>query len=204
MVKVKVCGITNVRDAVYAADCGADALGFVFARSPRQVDALQVQEIVKNLPPYVTKVGVFSNEDPEKVHSIMAACSLDVAQLHGTETPEYCSRFFPRVVKAFRIKGPESLAALKSYRVGAYLLDSYVEGRDGGTGTTFNWSLARDASASGPVILGGGLHPGNVWLAITMVQPYAVDVCSGVEASPGKKDPAKVRDFIQAVRQESR
>lgn len=204
MVRVKVCGITNLRDAAHAVECGADALGFVFAHSPRQVDVKQVQEIVRGLPPYVTTVGVFVNEDPEKVQSTMAGCALDVAQLHGTESPEYCGRFFPRVVKAFRIKGPEYLDSLRQYRVGAYLLDSYVEGREGGTGTTFNWDLARDASALGPVILGGGLHPGNVWLAITMVQPYAVDVCSGVEASPGKKDPAKVRDFIQAVRQESR
>ncbi|MEW6034359.1 MAG: phosphoribosylanthranilate isomerase [Chloroflexota bacterium] len=202
MTKVKICGITNVRDALHAVNCGADALGFVFAPSPRQVTVEQARHIVEHLPPYISKVGVFVDSEVERVQEIMSACALDIAQLHGSESPEYCQGLFPRVVKAFRVKDEGSLALLPQYRVSAYLLDSYLEGRHGGTGVTFNWDLARQAAQYGPVVLGGGLHPGNVWLAITMVQPYGVDVCSGVEASPGEKDPSKVRDFIQAVRQE--
>lgn len=204
MTKVKICGITNLQDALRAANCGADALGFVFAPSKRQVTVDMVREITSQLPAFVTKVGVFVDEDLDRVKEIMASCSLDLAQLHGAESPEYCRQLFPRVVKAFRIKDPESLDELPRYKVSGYLLDSYVEGRQGGSGVSFNWDLARDAARCGPVILGGGLHPANVWLAITMAQPYAVDVCTGVESSPGKKDPAKLADFIRAVRQESR
>lgn len=204
MTRVKICGITNVQDALHAVNCGADALGFIFAPSKRRVTVDQVRDIVRNLPPYVTKVGVFVDSDIEEVEQTMSACSLDIAQLHGSESPEYCHKLFPRVVKAFKVRDQESLDELPRYKVRGYLLDSYVEGRNGGTGVSFNWDLARDASQFGPVIISGGLHPGNVWLAITMVEPFAVDVCSGVEAVPGKKDPGKVRDFIQAVRQESR
>ena len=205
MTRVKICGITNVQDALHAVSCGADALGFVFTpASKRLLTVEQAREITRHLPPFVCKVGVFVDQDVEEVDRIMSACSLDVAQLHGSESPEYCDRLFPRVVKAFRVKDQESLDELLRYKVSAYLLDSYVEGRHGGTGTSFNWDLARDAARYGPVIISGGLHAGNVWLAITMVQPYGVDVSSGVEISPGKKDPNKVRDFIQAVKQESR
>ncbi|MBI2853513.1 MAG: phosphoribosylanthranilate isomerase [Chloroflexi bacterium] len=203
MIRVKICGITNLEDALWAARCGADALGFVFAPSPRRVTLDQVRGIVPNLPPYVTKVGVFVDQDLAFVKEAMATCPLDVAQLQGSESPEYCRELFPRVVKAFRVKDARSLANMANYRVAAYLLDSYVEGRDGGTGTAFNWDLARDAGRHGPVILGGGLNKHNVWLAITMVQPYGVDVSSGVESAAGRKDPVKVRDFIQAARQES-
>lgn len=205
MTRIKICGITNVQDALHAVSCGADALGFVFTpASKRLLTVEQAREITRHLPPFVCKVGVFVDQDVEEVEQIMSACSLDIAQLHGSESPEYCHRLFPGVVKAFRVKDQESLDELPRYKVSAYLLDSYVEGRHGGTGTSFNWDLARDAARYGPVIISGGLHAGNVWLAITMAQPYGVDVSSGVEISPGKKDPNKVRDFIQVVRQESR
>ncbi|MDO8473521.1 MAG: phosphoribosylanthranilate isomerase, partial [Dehalococcoidia bacterium] len=173
MTRVKICGITNLRDALQAAACGVDALGFVFAPSKRQVSVEVVKEITAELPPFVTKIGVFVDEDVDRVQEIMAACSLDVAQLHGSESPEYCHKLFPRVMKAFRVKDQESLDELPMYKVSGYLLDSYVEGWHGGTGVSFNWDLARDAARYGPVILGGGLHPGNVWLAVTMAQPYA-------------------------------
>jgi len=203
--RVKICGITNVPDALHAVSCGADALGFVFTpASKRLLTVEQAREITRHLPPFVCKVGVFVDQDVEEVEQIMSACSLDVAQLHGSESPEYCGRLFPRVVKAFRVKDQKSLDELLRYKVSGYLLDSYVEGRHGGTGTTFNWDLARNAARYGPVIISGGLHADNVWRAITMVQPYGVDVSSGVEISPGKKDPNKVRDFILAVRQEGR
>ncbi len=204
MTRVKICGITNLQDALHAANCGADAIGFVFGPSRRRVTIEQAREIIEHLPPYISRVGVFVDQDVEEVRRTMSACALDIAQLHGSEDPGYCQEFFPRVVKSFRVKDQRSLEELPRYRVCAYLLDSYVEGRHGGTGTLFNWDLARDSAQYGPVIIGGGLHPGNVWLAITMVQPYGVDVCSGVESSPGKKDPEKVRDFIRAVRQESK
>lgn len=202
MTRVKICGITNVQDALHATACGVDALGFIFCNSKRQVTIDQAMDIIGHLPPFVTRVGVFMDQEIGAVRDTMRACSLDVAQLHGSESPEYCGQLFPRAIKAFRVKNAQSLEQLPRYRVSGYLLDSYVEGRDGGTGISFNWDLAREASQFGPVIIGGGLHPGNVSLAVTMVQPYGVDVCSGVELSPGKKDPEKVRDFIRAVKQE--
>lgn len=205
MTRIKICGITNVQDALHAVSCGADALGFVFTpASKRLLTVEQVRGITRHLPPFVCKVGVFVDQDVEEVEQIMSACSLDIAQLHGSESPEYCNRLFPRVVKAFRVKDQESLDELPRYKVSAYLLDSYVEGRHGGTGMSFNWDLARDAARYGPVIISGGLHSGNVWLAVTKAQPYGVDVSSGVEISPGNKDPKKVHDFIRAVRQETR
>ncbi|MBI2957358.1 MAG: phosphoribosylanthranilate isomerase [Chloroflexi bacterium] len=204
MTRVKICGITNSEDALQAVGCGADALGFVFAASRRRVTIEQAREITSQLPPYVCKVGVFVDQDIDEVKGTMSACSLDVAQLHGSETPEYCGELFPQVVKAFRVKDRASLDELPRYRVSGYLLDSYVEDLPGGTGTSFNWDLAHEATRFGPIILSGGLHAGNVLLAIARVRPYGVDVSTGVEASPGKKDPARVRDFIQAVRQENR
>lgn len=205
MTRVKICGITNARDALHAVNCGADALGFIFAPgSKRRVTVEEARDIIRRLPPYVCKVGVFVDAAADEVERAMSHCPLDLLQLHGRESPEYCEQFFPRAMKAFRVKDQKSLDDLRRYKVNGYLLDSYVEGRSGGTGVSFNWDLARDAGQFGPVTISGGLHPGNVWLAITMVEPFAVDVCSGVEASPGKKDPAKVREFIQAVRQVSK
>jgi len=204
VVRVKVCGITSLEDALVAVEAGAYALGFVFASSPRQIDPETASRIISRLPPLVTKVGVFVDAPLARVREVMAGCHLDLAQLHGEESPEYCQELSPRAVKAFRVRDDGVLSQLPRYQLAAYLLDSYVEGRHGGTGTTFNWDLARNAARYGPVIISGGLHADNVWRAITMVQPYGVDVSSGVEISPGKKDPNKVRDFILAVRQEGR
>jgi len=195
VVKVKICGITSLEDALAAVEYGADALGFVFAPSPRQVRVEVVRGIVAKLPPFVRTVGVFVNSELETIRKIMAACSLDLAQLHGEETPEYCSALFPRVIKSFTMKNLPPSAELGRYRAAAYLLD-----RDKGLAveekTAYLWKLAREIGNYGHVILAGGLMPENVSRAIEVARPYAVDVSSGVESEPGKKDHAKLCSFI--------
>lgn len=202
MVRVKVCGITNLEDALAALKWGADALGFVFARSPRQMTRQQVADIVAGLPPFVCKTGVFVDSDLEEVKEIMRVCSLDVAQLHGLESPDYCQALFPRVIKSFRVKDASVLKLMPRYKAGAYLLDSYDATLKGGTGHSFDWRIAKQAVRYGPVILSGGLSPTNVCQAITQVQPYAVDVSSGVESKPGKKDHDKLKAFLEVVKGE--
>ena len=204
MVKVKICGITNLEDALDAIALGADALGFVFyARSPRRVTPEQAAAIITRLPPFVAKVGVFVDEKLDRVQGIMNLCSLDYAQLHGSESPEYCKALGQqRAIKAFRVKDGINLEQFSAYKVSAILLDSYNPNMFGGTGRAFNWELAARVARSNCVILSGGLTPQNVAEAINKVNPYAVDVSSGVEASPGKKDYAKLKAFIQAVKQE--
>ncbi len=200
MVKVKICGITNLEDALAAVKWGADALGFVFASSPRQVTPQQVAHIVAGLPPFVCKVGVFVDSDLQKVKDTMAVCALDLAQLHGSESPDFCQALFPRVIKSFRVKDEAILTLLSQYRANAYLLDSYDATLKGGTGRSFNWDIAKKAKHYGPIILSGGLTPENVRQAISSVQPYAVDVSSGVEKSPGKKDHDKIRAFLKEAK----
>jgi phosphoribosylanthranilate isomerase len=197
-VRVKICGITNFADAATAVDCGADALGFIFFEgSPRFVQPKQVRPIISKLPPFVVKVGVFVNEKAEKIKEIVDETGLSAIQLHGSEPPEFAECFSIPTIQAFRIKDQTSLAGIERYRVAAVLLDSYVAGSLGGTGERFNWDLAVQAKALGkPVILAGGLTPLNVQDAAAKVQPYAVDVSSGVEAAPGVKDHTKVREFI--------
>ncbi|MFH1097254.1 MAG: phosphoribosylanthranilate isomerase [Candidatus Desantisbacteria bacterium] len=198
---VKICGITNIEDALFAVEAGADALGFIFAKkSPRLVDREIVKTIIKQMPPFVTTVGVFVDETVDAVQDTVKYCGLDIIQLHGNESPEYCSRINRRVIKAFRIKDAGSLAALSEYQINGYLLDTFVEGADGGTGKQFDWTLARDAKKYGRIILAGGLNPENVAEAIMQVKPYGVDVSSGVECLPGKKDRAKIREFVRRVK----
>ena len=201
-VRVKICGITSRDDALAAVEAGADALGFMFfAQSPRHVAARVAVEIVQVLPPFVAKVGVFVNPSEEEVLRAIAACGLDTVQLHGDERPEICGRFAVKIIKAFRIRDAASLKPLPDYRVSAWLLDSYVAGQLGGSGATFNWDLAVQAKKLGsPVILAGGLTPENVAEAVRHVQPFAVDVSSGVESAPGKKDAAKLRAFVRAAK----
>jgi phosphoribosylanthranilate isomerase len=204
MTKIKICGITNLEDALQALELGADALGFVFAPSPRKILPEEAKKIIEKLPPLVVKVGVFVNQDRPWVKEQISRCNLDLLQLHGEETPEYCLFFHPLpVVKSFRIKDESSLEQIPPYlsAVKAFLLDTAGEGKPGGTGKVFRWELALEVQKLGkPVILAGGLNPENVRAAITMVRPYAVDVSSGVETSPGKKDYNKLRQFIQQVR----
>jgi phosphoribosylanthranilate isomerase len=201
VVKVKICGITNIEDALCAADAGADALGFVFyAKSPRCIAPEQAAEIIRELPPFILTVGLFVNAGSDFVNAIAGSCNLDRIQLHGEETPSFCDRIARPVIKAFRVKDAASLEAMQDYRAAGYLLDAYSPDAHGGTGLTFNWELARFAARYGRIILAGGLTPDNVHRAITVTRPYAVDISSGVEASPGRKDPAKVREFISRAK----
>ncbi|MBW2172862.1 MAG: phosphoribosylanthranilate isomerase [Deltaproteobacteria bacterium] len=200
---IKVCGTTNSEDALAAAELGADALGFVFAPSPRQVSPEAAREIIKTLPPLVQTVGVFVDEDPEKVAYTADSCDLDLLQFHGKETVSYCEGFGRRVIKAVRVQNEDDLESCSEYIgvVEAFLLDTYVAGQYGGTGVTFDWGLARAARRYGRIILAGGLNPDNVAAAIREADPYAVDASSGLEQKPGVKDHAKIARFIQEVRQ---
>jgi len=198
MVRVKICGITNADDAGHAAACGADALGFVFyAGSPRCVTPEQARVITAALPPFLTRVGLFVNEDPERVRAIVASCGLDVVQLHGDESPQACRLPPCRVIKGVRPRSLAELTALADYPVAALLVDAAVPGQFGGTGQRADWELAARLAASRRVILAGGLNPGNVAAAVRQVRPYGVDVASGVEAAPGRKDPELVAQFIR-------
>jgi phosphoribosylanthranilate isomerase len=200
--RVKVCGITSREDAVAAVEAGADALGFVFVPgTPRCVHPEVAERIVGVLPPFVTPVGVFMNQPLEEVLRIAARCGLQAVQLHGDEPEAYSRRIPLRVIKAVRVRDAESLRMLPIYPAHAFLLDAFVEGQAGGTGTPVSWELAVQAKGHAPIILSGGLRPDTVGLAVRRVRPYGVDVSSGVEVSPGRKDHQKVREFIAAVRQ---
>ncbi len=201
-VKVKICGITNADDAQAAVAAGADLLGFVFAEeSPRHVTVEQVVEITRSVPPFALRVGLFVNAPTELVMETTIRCGLQLLQFHGDESPEYCRQFGAMSMKAFRMKDAGSLRALPEYATDAWLLDAFVPGQRGGTGHSFNWDLAVEAVKLGrPVFLAGGLTPENVSDAVRRVQPYGVDVSSGVESAPGRKDHAKVRAFIEAAK----
>ncbi|MFZ4859255.1 MAG: phosphoribosylanthranilate isomerase [Desulfuromonadaceae bacterium] len=201
MVKIKICGITNLEDALMAVEAGADALGFVFFQgSSRYISPQQAATILCHLPPFVQTVGLFVNEETAIVNAIADQCRLDIVQLHGEESPDYCHAVRRRIIKAFRVKDASSLDTIADYRVAGSLLDAWSPVAHGGTGTTFNWDIAARAAASRPIILAGGLTPENVAEAITAVKPYAVDVSSGVESAPGKKDAGLVSRFIRATR----
>jgi phosphoribosylanthranilate isomerase len=201
MVRVKICGITSIEDALAAVEAGADALGFVFYdKSPRFINPVRAAEIILRLPPFVQTVGLFVNEDAEQVNWTADYCGLDVVQLHGDETPEDCLEVNRRVIKAFRIQNNISIEPLGKYQVSGFLLDAWSPDAYGGTGRSFNWELARAAMQYGHVILAGGLSPENVAEAIKVVNPYGVDVSSGVESALGKKDAEKVREFIRAAK----
>jgi phosphoribosylanthranilate isomerase len=201
-VKVKICGITNLADGVAAAEAGADALGFVFCeQSPRCVSIEAAAGIIRGLPPFLIKVGVFVNASEDVVVRAARECGLNLLQFHGDESPEYCRQFGLMSMKAFRIRDASSLEAVRAYETEAWLFDAYSPGARGGTGESFNWDLALQARDWGrPIFLAGGLTPDNIAEAVRRARPYAVDVSSGVEAAPGKKDHAKVRAFIQAAR----
>jgi phosphoribosylanthranilate isomerase len=201
--RVKICGVTNLADAQAAVEAGADALGFIFyEKSPRSMTIPAVAKISKQLPPSVLRVGVFVNAAEKLVSCAIAECGLGLLQFHGDEPPEFCMRFGLMSMKAFRIRDAESLKELPKYPTEAWLLDAYSAENLGGTGEKFNWDLAVEAQKFGkPVFLAGGLTPENVAAAVRKVQPFGVDVSSGVESSLGKKDHARVRAFIANVRQ---
>ena len=200
--RVKICGITNVADGQAAAEAGADLIGLMFYEpSPRYVSLDAAAGIARALPPEVQRVGVFVNPTTELVRRAIGECQLSLLQFHGDEPPDFCTQFGLMSLKAFRIRDAASLDALPNYATDAYLLDAYSPEARGGTGEKFNWDLAVEAQKFGkPIFLAGGLTPANVAAAVKQVQPFAVDVSSGVESAPGKKDPVKVRAFIQAAR----
>ena len=200
-IKVKICGTTSLKDAFLAVESGADAIGFIFYKmSPRNISQKEAKEIILQLPPFIETVGVFVNETSDKINRIAEQCKLNSIQLHGEESPALCRRVKRKVIKAFRVKNADSLKSIASYNVSGFLLDSYNDGSKGGTGQVFDWNLALRVKKQGPVILAGGLNPYNVFTAIHRVKPYGVDVCSGVENSPGIKDHEKIRAFIKSVR----
>lgn len=203
--KIKICGITNGEDANVAVRAGADALGFVmYRKSPRFVEPAAARAIVASLPPFMLSVGVFVNEEVERVRALMDECGFALAQLHGDESALYCQNLGRPVLKAFRLKDSGTLLALAEFQgranVRGVLIDAFSDQAYGGTGQTVDWTLAQEAARSTPVILAGGLTPQNVAGAIQMVCPYGVDVSSGVELSPGKKDHLKLKAFIEAAR----
>jgi len=201
MTEIKICGMTRLDDALLAAECGANALGFIFyPRSPRYLPPEKAKELIRRLPPEVIRVGVFVNEAVEAVKEIQAFCGLDLIQLHGDETPDYCRQFPPELL--LRMVSPrdeEELALLAAYPCRAFLLDRREGALYGGTGRLSNWELGVRIRERFPLILSGGLNPGNIGDAIRTVSPHAVDICSGVESAPGIKDPEKIRAVIGEV-----
>ena len=200
--KVKICGITNQEDARAAAQAGADAIGFVFCpASPRHVTPSQAALLAHGLPPWIVRTGVFVNSPAEDVQEAITQCGLSMLQFHGEETPDYCRQFGIMSMKAFRVREKSTLEELQLFSTDAWLLDAWSDAGHGGTGKTFDWDFAARAVALGrPVFLAGGLTAENVAGAIRQVRPYAVDVSSGVELSPGKKDHDRIRRFIESVR----
>ena len=200
--RVKICGITNVADALAAAEAGADMIGLMFyEQSPRSITLQTAVEISRALPPFVLRVGVFVNPAEELVLRALGDCNLSLLQFHGDEPSEFCMQFGLMSMKALRVRDAESLKALENFHTDAFLLDAYSKRGLGGTGEKFNWDLAVEAQKFGkPIFLAGGLTPENVADAVAKVRPFAVDVSGGVESAPGKKDHAKVKAFIQAVR----
>ena len=204
MVRVKICGITNLSDAEHALRYGADALGFVFAESPRRIAPQKAAKIIRKIGPRVAPVGVFVNEKPENVLKIAWECQLSTVQLHGDESlatiKDIRKAGALKVIKSFRIANAADLARIESFEADAYLFDTKADGRFGGTGKSFDWTLLKNAKFRRPVILSGGLKPGNIEEAVRAVCPYGVDVSSGVEKSPGKKDPKLVKEFIERAK----
>ncbi len=200
MTWIKICGITHLEDALDAVSLGVDALGFIFAPSPRRINPLQGQEIVRHLPPSIWKVGVFVNEELKIVRRIAEDCGLNALQFHGQEPPEYCRQAHLPVIKAIGVKDTESLKEMERYPFASILLDAWSADRAGGTGKTFCWEMAREARQQRNFILSGGLNPQNVFSAIRELGPLGVDVCSGVEKIRAKKDRDKMTEFVKEVR----
>lgn len=203
MTKIKICGITNKVDAFSASQLGVDMLGFVFySESKRYVEPMTAADIINEVPQDILKVGVFVDEDKDTILRIAEDAFLDALQFHGDETPDFCDYFKGKykVIKAFRLKDRKDLARINSYDVDFYLPDTYKRDSIGGTGETFDWKILKDFELLKPVILSGGLTPANVGSAIKEVAPFAVDVSTGVERLPGRKDLALMKKFVENVR----
>jgi len=203
MTRVKICGITNLRDAEDALRFGADAIGFVFAKSSRRVSVSEAKRIACTLGPWVSTVGVFVNESTENILRVVSECRLSAVQLHGDEPPSQLICLRPaRIIKAFRVSEKADLKATAGYEADAYLFDTKVNDVYGGSGKSFDWSLLKSSGIKKPCIISGGLNPDNVRTVVRRLAPYGVDVSSGVEKSPGKKDPGLVKRFIQNAKDE--
>jgi phosphoribosylanthranilate isomerase len=204
MVYVKVCGITTLEDALAAAGYGADAVGLVFAKSPRQLSVEDAREVATVLPEGVLKVGVFVDEEPEEVLRIAREVGLDYAQLHGDESPETVTVLREggvKVIKALRVRGADSLAVMDGYEADLFLLDAWSERAPGGTGERFDWKVAKSYGGRGNILVSGGLTPENVREAIRFFEPYGVDASSSLEDAPGKKNAERVRRFVSAAKE---
>jgi phosphoribosylanthranilate isomerase len=203
VIKIKICGITNVEDALLAANLGADVLGFMFYKeSKRYIRPKEAHNIISKLPPFITTTGVFVNQELDEIRNIKEEVGFDVFQLHGDESPDFCKNF-RRVIKTIRVKDSIDPKEVESYPTQAILFDSYSTKGYGGTGESFRWEILRGLSTSKKIILSGGLSSENVSQAIRIVNPYGIDVSSGVEEYPGKKNPEKLKKFIEAARNET-
>ncbi len=201
MTRIKICGITNIEDALLAIDLGADALGFIFYReSKRYIDPLVARDIISSLPPFINTVGVFVNQQADEIKTVKEKAGFHTIQLHGDESPDLCKKLDGKVIKAIRIRDKINAEEVESYPVMAVLFDTYSTKGFGGTGESFSWEILKDLNTSKKIILSGGLTPENVSHAIQSVKPYAVDVSSGVEDYYGKKSSEKLKAFIEAVR----
>lgn len=204
MVRIKICGITNIEDALLSVDLGANALGFVFYKgSKRYIEPDHAKSIISKLPPFVTTVGVFANQDLDEIRNIKEEVGFDIFQLHGDEPADFCMKLKGKVIKAIRVKDSIDPKEIESYPTQAILFDNYTTEAYGGTGEAFGWEILKGFDTSKKIILSGGLTPENVARAIRIVNPYAVDVSTGVEENPGKKNPDKLKRFIKAVKNEN-
>ncbi|MBW1679686.1 MAG: phosphoribosylanthranilate isomerase [Deltaproteobacteria bacterium] len=203
MTRIKICGITNLQDALAAVNLEVDALGFVFySKSPRYTTPDRAEQIRRNIPPFTLCIGVFVDERKDKVIQTAEQCQLDGLQFHGNESPEYCSYFSAyKVIKAFPIKSRSELKVIERYNVQAILIDALDPINIGGTGKKADWELAREAKKFGSLVLAGGLNETNIQAAIRAVNPYAVDVSSSLETGPGVKDHDKMRRFVGKIRE---
>ncbi len=203
MVKVKICGITNLKDALKIAKLDPEALGFIFyKKSPRYIDIKEVKKIIQNIPPSIKRIGVFVNEKEHNIKLLAKYLSLDILQFHGNESEEFCKRFKNyKVIKSIRVKDKDSLKDIGDYPVWGLLFDSFKKNLFGGTAKTFNWKLIKDINTGKKqIFLSGGLNTRNVITAIKLIRPDWVDVSSSVEVRAGRKDIKKVKKFIEAVR----
>ncbi len=202
MFRVKICGLTRVQDVRWAADQGADAMGFQMSLGPRKLTPEAARRLVRAVPPLVVPVGVFYNEPLGRLKRLIRFCGFQAVQLHGKETPAYCAQIHVPILKSARMKDKRAYQFLRAYEVAAYLLDSYNEKKPGGTGKTFHFEWARAAGQAlpGPVLLAGGLTPSNIQEAVRRSGAFGVDVSSGVESRPGVKDPLKVSQFIRLAK----
>ena len=198
---IKICGITNFQDAIAISETGVDALGFVFyPESKRYIPPDKANEIIKELPPFINTIGLFVNEKRENVIDTLHKCPVAIIQFHGDESPEYCSHFNKRIIKAFRVKNDFSNNVFTGYSVNAFLLDCFVQGEYGGTGESFDWDIAVMAKMFGRIILAGGLNLNNIEHALRKTKPYGIDISSGVEIEPGQKDINKVKEIVEICR----